>query len=44
MGSFNSSFHSGVESQPVNIYQQWHYVRGGETMSIAECRKLSPVN
>jgi hypothetical protein len=28
----------------MEIYQEWHYVRGGETMSINECRKLSPVD
>jgi hypothetical protein len=28
----------------MEIYQEWHVVRGGETMSIKECRKLSPVD
>lgn len=28
----------------VNIYQSWHYIPNGETISIAECRQLTPVN
>jgi hypothetical protein len=32
-----------TKKQP-QIYQDWHYVVGGETISIAECRKLKPVN
>lgn len=26
------------------VYRQWHYVVGGEKISIAECRKLEPVD
>lgn len=31
-------------SMSVNIYQSWHYIPNGETISITECRQLTPVN
>lgn len=33
-----------MQKQQVKVYRNWHYVVGGETMTIADCRKLKPVD
>lgn len=33
-----------MKNKERDIFRQWHYVKGGETISITECRKLKYID